>query len=111
MKQRDDDCSWSDDAPPSAPLVDTDPTAWRVRRRFLAATVAFCMSTVAYCLHYELRGPVPETAVMMAFGTMATLVTGYVLGAVADDRYEREHRRAVRFGPSLLPGTRRGRGA
>lgn len=59
--------------------------SWRVRRAYLFGTTAFCMFTVAYILTNNMHGRVAETAVLMAFGTMASCTGAYVFTASWED--------------------------
>ena len=59
---------------------------WRVRRRFMLAVAALCGWTIVYCVAF-VSDPrqVHETAVMMSFLTLASMVGSYVFGAVWED--------------------------
>lgn len=58
---------------------------WAQRRRFMLATVGFCMATIGYCLWNGLESRVAETAVQMSFLIIGTTVSSYVFGAVWQD--------------------------
>ena len=45
----------------------------------------FCAATISYVLGSETDTRVAETAVLMAFGTMASVTGAYVFGAVWQD--------------------------
>lgn len=68
--------------------------SWRIRRRFMFACTLFCMLTVAYVLHYEMDSRPAETAITMAFITIASIVGSYVFGATWDDHSARQDRRS-----------------
>ena len=53
---------------------------WQGRRLLMLITHVFCMGTVAYCLWHDRTSQVAETAVTMAFLTMAGTVGSYVFG-------------------------------
>lgn len=79
----------SDRGSPPAPPPQPNMGSWRIRRKFMAVTMVFCASVIVYVLFEDMRSRVAETSVQMAFGTLATLVTGYVLGATWDDHNAR----------------------
>lgn len=64
--------------------------SWKIRRRFMFITSAFCMGVVSYCLYKDLTSVVAESAVTMAFFTLTSIVGSYVFGAVWEDSKIRE---------------------
>lgn len=58
---------------------------WRKRRRFLFATIAFCMAVIVYILWQEMDTKPAETAVMFSFLTIIGSVGSYVFGAAWED--------------------------
>lgn len=59
---------------------------WKYRRRFMVATVAFCMATVGYVLARDRDTEAAQNAVNMAFIIIGSTVSSYVFGAVWDDK-------------------------
>jgi len=68
---------------PSNPTKNND--GWRLRRRYMFATLVFSKLVVAYCLYRGLDSSVAETAVTMAFVIIGTTVSSYVFGAAWQD--------------------------
>lgn len=67
----------------------TTPTApsysWKIRRRVLFTILIFCMLTIGWVLYKQLDTKVAETAVVMAFVIIGTVLTTYVFAATHED--------------------------
>lgn len=59
---------------------------WKYRRRFMVATVGFCMGVVSYVLAERQDTEAAQNAVNMAFFIIGSTVSSYVFGAVWDDK-------------------------
>ena len=59
--------------------------SWKIRRRVLFTILIFCMLTVGWVLYKGLDTKVAETAVVMAFVIIGTVLTTYVLAATKED--------------------------
>jgi len=59
--------------------------SWRLRRRYMFATLVFCKAVIAYILWRDLDSESAQTAVNMAFIIIGTTVSSYVFGAVWQD--------------------------
>lgn len=59
--------------------------SWKLRRRMMFCTVAFCMAVIVYCLVADRDSRVAETAVSSAFYLLAVIILGYVFGAAWED--------------------------
>ena len=59
--------------------------SWIIRRRFMFAVIAFCMTCVAYVLYKDLDSSVAEAVVTMSFAVIMGTMGSYVFGAVWDD--------------------------
>lgn len=62
---------------------------WKIRRRFMFVTIAFCMATISYILHTKLDTSPAETAMFMAFSTIITTLGAYVFSATWEDNTTR----------------------
>ena len=60
--------------------------SWKIRRRFMFVTVAFCMLVVVLTLLFRPDTSVANTVITMAFGTITAVLSSYVFGAVWDDK-------------------------
>ena len=69
---------------------------WRMRRRFMLATVAFCKGVIMYVLIRDLQSAVAETAVNMSYFIVGTTVSSYVFGAAWEDINKRKTKRFPR---------------
>lgn len=60
--------------------------SWKIRRAFIFAVTLFSMSVVLLALLARPDSSASPTAIKMAFGTITTVLTAYVFGAVWDDK-------------------------
>lgn len=59
--------------------------SWRVRRRIVCLTLAFCAAVVGYSVSVGGDSRVLETAVLGAFALSGAVIGSYVFGAVWED--------------------------
>ena len=71
----------------SSPLSPVAPPSysWKIRRRVMFSMLTFCMATIGYILWREMDTKVADTAVVMSFVIMGTILSTYVLAATAED--------------------------
>lgn len=58
---------------------------WKIRRRVVAITLAFCAAVVAYCVYVNTGSRTEETAVLSSFGLAGAVIGSYIFGAVWED--------------------------
>ena len=59
--------------------------SWRIRRRIVGLTLAFCAAVVGYSVSVGGDSRVLETAVLGAFALSGAVIGSYVFGAVWED--------------------------
>lgn len=62
-----------------------DKSSWRVRRAFMFLVAGFCMYVIIYILREKLNTAPADTAMMMSFITLISIVGYYVAGATWED--------------------------
>jgi hypothetical protein len=62
-----------------------DKPSWKNRRRFLILVNLFCAAVISYILYTGMDNGPADTAMTMAFTTIAISLSGYVLGAAYED--------------------------
>lgn len=60
--------------------------SWKIRRRIIIATLAFCAFVIAYSMVWGDERPVHETIVLGAFALAGAVIGSYIFGAAWDDR-------------------------
>lgn len=60
--------------------------SWKIRRALIFAVTLFCMSVVVLALLARPEAAASRWAIKWAFITIGTVLTGYVFGAVWDDK-------------------------
>lgn len=60
--------------------------SWKIRRRIVIATLAFCAFCVSWIMIRGDERSVLEVIVMCAFGLAGSTIGAYVFGAVWDDK-------------------------
>lgn len=73
------------------PLPPLDPN-WRMRRRVILTSLAFCAGVIVYVLAAGLDSRVAESAVNGAYLLMGAVIGSYVFGAVWEDRKDGRQR-------------------
>lgn len=73
---------------------------WRMRRRFMIATVVFCKAVIGYVLYNDMTSGSAETAISMAFLIIGSTVASYVFGAAWED--VNKHKRITPRGRSRM---------
>ena len=60
--------------------------SWKIRRRIVNLTLAFCAFTVLWIMFRGDDRSVNEVIVMCSFGLAGTVIGSYIFGAVWDDK-------------------------
>jgi len=62
-------------------------STWRVRRRLVVASLLFCAAWISYIIYKDSsQSIIHQTALYVLSGYALTILSGYIGGAVVDDR-------------------------
>ena len=59
---------------------------WQIRRRIIISTLLFCAGAVAYIMFFGADTSLNETIVTGCFSMATLVISGYIFGAVIDDK-------------------------
>lgn len=68
----------------------SDRSPWSFRRKFVVNVTKFCLAVIAYVIVFQVGTPAANTAVLAAFGTVTTILTGYVVAATYEDSKDKD---------------------